>query len=173
MLPCLTQTAPLAHADSGAVNKAVECFTGPACHQRFCSFKSKSFSVFGGLFWSQLEFSVFSFWTVTTCEHVFVTWGWSVRYHGMGIYKAWHPISTRLYLTHKHTQTHIHNVSAHIFSFSSSVNFLVCLFIRAPIHKFCVNDITPCSQCSVEHIWVIAKWILMMWFNDLLSGCCI
>lgn len=31
ILPCLALTAMLSHTDSGEVNKAVECFTGPAC----------------------------------------------------------------------------------------------------------------------------------------------
>ncbi len=88
----------------------------------FAALNPNRFLVFlAGLFWSELEFSVFSFWTVTTCEHVFMTCGWGVRYRGMGIYKAWHPISTRLYLTHKHTHTpthtHIH-VSLFLFTFS-------------------------------------------------------
>lgn len=76
MLPCVRLTAALSHADSGEVNKAVECFTGPASHQIgalsfFTALNPNHF--LAGLFWSKLEFSVFSFGTVTTCEHVFMT----------------------------------------------------------------------------------------------------
>lgn len=153
MLPCLTLTAALSHADSGEVNKAVECFTGPASHQIWAALNPNHFCVFlVGLFW--LEFSVFSFWTATTCEHVFMTCEWSARYHCMRICKAWHSISTRLYLTHKDTQTHtcVCLFLSTFFLFSNSVTFMVYLFIWALIRNFCMNDIAPCSQCSVENM---------------------
>ncbi len=165
MLPCLTLTAALSLGDSGEVNKAVECFTGPASHQiwalSFCSFKSKSFSrFFGGfvLVWVRVQcFLILNCHNLWAC--VYDVWmGCALSRYGdlQSLASNFHTLNTQTH-THTHTPTHTFLYFCLLFPFSNSVTFLVCLFIWAPIHSLCMNNITTRSQCSTDSIWVMTQ----------------